>query len=244
MWSGSVSMPGRPATAHRLSQVNHRDLETGANGVDDCGFHRSSLTTSTGRGRTVATLRQYMKVDFEGKLHIWSRQTRALLRGEDGQVRTQSAAGPVDQAVISAQLRAVSVGLVRRLRSTASPGELTWSQESALLRLEIGGPQTISQLARAEGTRSQSMGAIVASLEAQGLADRTPDSSDGRQSIITVSDAGRRALDDARAVKQDWLAERLTDLLTQDEQNVIAQAIPLLQRIIDLTSDTPAGGPQ
>jgi DNA-binding MarR family transcriptional regulator len=84
------------------------------------------------------------------------------------------------------------------------------------------------------------MGAIVASLEAQGLADRAPDSSDGRQSIITVSDAGQRALDDARAVKQDWLAERLTNQLTQHEQRILAQAISLLQRIVD----TPLGGPQ
>jgi DNA-binding MarR family transcriptional regulator len=84
------------------------------------------------------------------------------------------------------------------------------------------------------------MGAIVASLEAQGLADRAPDSSDGRQSIITVSDAGQRALDDARAVKQDWLAQRLTSQLTQHEQRILGQAISLLQRIVD----TPPGGPQ
>ena len=84
------------------------------------------------------------------------------------------------------------------------------------------------------------MGAIVASLEAQGLADRAPDSADGRQSIITVSDAGRRALGDARAVKQDWLAERLTSQLTQDEQAILARAIPLLQRVID----SPPTGPQ
>ena len=153
-------------------------------------------------------------------------------------MQTESAAASADQAAVAAQLRAVSVGLVRRLRSAASPGDLTWSQESALLRLETGGPQTISQLARAEGTRSQSMGAIVASLEAQGLAERAPDSSDGRQSIITVSDAGRRALSDARAVKQDWLAERLTSQLTQHEQAILARAIPLLHRIID---SSPAG---
>jgi DNA-binding MarR family transcriptional regulator len=87
------------------------------------------------------------------------------------------------------------------------------------------------------------MGAIVASLEAQGFADRTADSNDGRQSIITVSDAGRRALDEARAVKQDWLAERLTDQLNQHEQGVLAEAVALLQRIVDLTADTPPAGP-
>ena len=158
-------------------------------------------------------------------------------------MRTERDSAPIDQSAVAAQLRAVTVGLIRRLRSTASPGDLTWSQESALLRLETGGPQTISQLARAEGTRSQSMGAIVASLEAQGFADRTVDSNDGRQSIIMVSDAGRRALDEARAVKQDWLAERLTDQLNQHEQGVLAEAVALLQRIVDLTADTPPTGP-
>jgi DNA-binding MarR family transcriptional regulator len=83
------------------------------------------------------------------------------------------------------------------------------------------------------------MGAIVASLEAQGFADRAADSSDGRQSIITVSGAGRRALDEARAVKQDWLAERLTDQLDQHEQGVLAEAVVLLQRIVDLSAGTP-----
>lgn len=87
------------------------------------------------------------------------------------------------------------------------------------------------------------MGAIVAILEAQGLVDRTADSADGRQSIITVSDAGRRALNDARTVKQDWLAERLTGELNPHEQDIVAQAIPLLQRIVDLTTDPPAGPP-
>jgi DNA-binding MarR family transcriptional regulator len=87
------------------------------------------------------------------------------------------------------------------------------------------------------------MGAIVAILEAQGLVDRTADSADGRQSIITVSDAGRRALNDARTVKQDWLAERLTGELNQHEQDIVAQAIPLLQRIVDITAEDPPAGP-
>jgi DNA-binding MarR family transcriptional regulator len=158
-------------------------------------------------------------------------------------VGTEGDSSPIDQAAVAAQLRAVAVGLIRRLRSTASPGDLTWSQEAALLRLETGGPQTISQLARAEGTRSQSMGAIVAVLQAQGLVERTADSNDGRQSIVTLTDAGRRALDDARAVKQDWLAERLTHELDQHEQGVLAQAVPLLQRIVDYTSENSPSGP-
>ncbi|HXP53719.1 MAG TPA: MarR family transcriptional regulator, partial [Streptosporangiaceae bacterium] len=127
----------------------------------------------------------------------------------------------------------VAIAIVRRLRSTASPGQLSWSQEAALLRLETAGPQTISQLARAEGTRSQSMGAIVAALEAQGLIDRSADASDGRQSIVSVSRTGRQALDAARVIKQDWLAERLTGQLDQSERDVVARAVSILQRVVD-----------
>ena len=79
----------------------------------------------------------------------------------------------------------------------------------------------------------------MTSLEAQGLVDRAADARDGRQSIITVSDAGRLALDDARAVKQDWLAERLTYEFNRDEQGILAQAVSLLQRIVDLSPEGP-----
>jgi DNA-binding MarR family transcriptional regulator len=86
------------------------------------------------------------------------------------------------------------------------------------------------------------MGAIVATLQAQGLVGRTADSNDGRQSIVTVTGAGRRSLDEARAVKQDWLTERLTHELDQHEQGVLAKAVPLLQRIVDFTSENSPGG--
>jgi hypothetical protein len=53
-----------------MRQLHISDRETGANGVYDCGFHASSSGISPRRGPMVATLRHYMKVNFEGKLHI------------------------------------------------------------------------------------------------------------------------------------------------------------------------------
>ena len=57
--------------------------------------------------------------------------------------------------------------LKRRLREQAHVGDLTSSQTSTLLRLEKDGPATASSLARAEGMRPQSMGAVIAALEGQ-----------------------------------------------------------------------------
>ena len=181
--------------------------------------------------------REYMKEGYEDKLHTCDAQRVSQRRlSDDVGVRTPDDSSAATQDV-AAQLRITAVALVRRLRSTASPGNLTWSQEAALLRLETAGPQTISQLARAEGTRSQSMGAIVAALEAQGLVNRAADTRDGRQSIISVSDDGRCALDAARAIKQDWLAERLMGQLNKSEREIVAKAVPILQRIADCPTE-------
>ena len=53
-----------------------------ANGVNDCVFHPSP-STNLGRGRTVATARQYMKVTFEDNLHTLYR-AHALFRERMG----------------------------------------------------------------------------------------------------------------------------------------------------------------
>jgi DNA-binding MarR family transcriptional regulator len=178
-----------------------------------------------------------MKASYEGKLHTYGAQRASQRRlSDDVGVRTPDDLSTATQDV-AAQLRIAAVALVRRLRSTASPGNLTWSQEAALLRLETAGPQTVSQLARAEGTRSQSTGAIVAALEAQGLVNRAADTGDGRQSIISVSDEGRCALNAARAIKQDWLADRLVDQLSEPEREIVAKAVPILQRIADCPAE-------
>ena len=64
-------------SSQRICQLYFSDRETGADSVNDCGFHPSSSSISPGRGRMVATVREYMKASFEGKLHISWRQ-RAL----------------------------------------------------------------------------------------------------------------------------------------------------------------------
>ena len=70
---------------------------------------------------------------------------------------------------LAQELRAFSSKLKRRLREQADVGDLTPSQTAVLLRLESGGPATSSSLARCEAMRPQSMGAVVAALEAAGL---------------------------------------------------------------------------
>ncbi len=123
--------------------------------------------------------------------------------------------------------------LKRRLREQAHVGDLTSSQTSTLLRLEKDGPATASSLARAEGMRPQSMGAVIAALEAAGMVRGAPDPNDGRQTILSLTDAFRKRIQEGRAARQDWLSGAIQARLSSQEQNQVAAAIALLRRLVD-----------
>jgi len=134
---------------------------------------------------------------------------------------------------LAGDLRAVAGKLKRRLREQASPGDLTPSQASVLLRLEKDGPATASYLARAEGMRPQSMGSVVAPLEAAGLVGGAPDPSDGRQTILSLTDTCREWLREGRAARQDWLFRTIEARLSPEEQDELARAVALVARLVD-----------
>jgi DNA-binding MarR family transcriptional regulator len=134
---------------------------------------------------------------------------------------------------LAAELRALIGKLRRRLREQANPGDLTPSQVSVLLRLEREGPATVSNLARAEGMRPQSMGTAIGSLEAAGLVSGAPDPNDGRQTILSLTEACREWIRESRAARQDWLFRTIQARLSPQEQEELASAVELLKRLVD-----------
>lgn len=140
---------------------------------------------------------------------------------------------PESVSALAAELRALVGKLKRRLREQASTGDLTPSQVSVVLRLEKEGPATTSSLARAEGMRPQSMATVVAALEAAGLVQGAPDPTDGRQTLMSLTDACRKMITDGRAARQDWLAKTLQTRLSAEEQGKLAGAVDLLKRLVD-----------
>ncbi|MGB8941494.1 MAG: MarR family transcriptional regulator [Streptomyces sp.] len=122
--------------------------------------------------------------------------------------------------------------LVRRFRGVSPRTGLSPSQRSVLARLDGDGPTTTAGLARAELVRPQSMRMTVAALEEMGLVGRSPDPDDGRQSVVSVTDEGRRTLTEMRAAKRDWLAAALADELDPVERRQLADAVELLERLV------------
>jgi DNA-binding MarR family transcriptional regulator len=136
-------------------------------------------------------------------------------------------------SALAQDLRALMGKLKRRLRDQAHVGDLTPSQVSVLLRLEKDGPATASSLARAEGMRPQSIAPALAVLEAAGLVSGAPDPSDGRQTLLSLTQACREWVEEGRAARQDWLARTLQARLSPQEQDEVAKAVEFLKRLVD-----------
>jgi DNA-binding MarR family transcriptional regulator len=133
---------------------------------------------------------------------------------------------------VAAELRVQIGRLSRRLREEARLGDFTWSQLRVLGRLERQGPATVTALARAEEVRPQSMGETLAVLKAAGLVSGAPDPTDGRQTVLSLTDACREALRANRAAREDWLFRAIRTQLAPAEQEALAAAVALLGRLV------------
>jgi DNA-binding MarR family transcriptional regulator len=135
--------------------------------------------------------------------------------------------------LLALELHSLSGKLKRRLREQASAGDLTPSQTSVLAHLDRNGPTTVTALARLEGVRSQSMGATVAALEASGLVKGSADPTDGRQTILSLTPACVALIRNGRAARTDWLLRAIQTKFTPQEQDQLALAVKLLNRLVE-----------
>ncbi len=129
---------------------------------------------------------------------------------------------------------ALAIGhLLRRLRQELNTGNLSWSQTSALARLDKAGPMTTAELARAESVKPQSMGATLADLEQEGLIERKPHPTDGRQVLLSLTAKGKEMRLKRNIAKQQWLVAAMEKLSTKEQQNLVS-TIALLKRLGDI----------
>jgi DNA-binding MarR family transcriptional regulator len=120
--------------------------------------------------------------------------------------------------------------LLRRVRGEAGGEGLSWSQAAALARLDRTGAMTTAELARAEMVKPQSMGSLLAELEQEGLVQRQPHPTDGRQILFSLTAAGTEARRQRHAAKLAWLTAEI-DRLDADAQRTLRAAIALVRRL-------------
>jgi len=141
--------------------------------------------------------------------------------------------GVSDPEVLAGELLALISRLKRRLHEESRHDDYTPSQVAVLVRLRHDGPATVTELARAEGVRPQSMGATVAALEAGGLISGAPDPADGRRTILSLTSFALSEIATSRAAKEGWLFSAVRSTFTEAERERLGEAVVLLRRLAE-----------
>jgi len=146
---------------------------------------------------------------------------------------SQSSTETRDLRAVVVELRSLLGQFRRRLKEQGDPGDFSLAQTGALRHLIDASALTGTELAKAEGMKPQSMGAILASLEERGTVVGAPDPADGRKTLWSLSDEARRTITETRALKEDWLARVIASKLDESEQRELARGVELLGRLLE-----------
>ena len=118
----------------------------------------------------------------------------------------------------------------RRIRAERGAAGLTDPQFTVLAWLNKDGPMSPGQLAERERIQPPSMTRTVNGLAELGLVAKAEHPTDGRQVVVSLTDAGVAEVRETRRRRDAWLAGRLATL-TPDERTLLADAAELLRRI-------------
>ena len=121
--------------------------------------------------------------------------------------------------------------LGRRLRAERPKPSVTLSSLGLLATLHARGAMPAADLARAERLQPQSLSRLIASLEADGLILRRPGERDRRTLVIDLTHAGREALGRDLKARRAWLEAAMTETLSADERERLAEAAELMLRL-------------
>lgn len=134
-------------------------------------------------------------------------------------------------AGLAAELRFGVMRLRRRLAVERHPdNELSIGAMSVLGCLYRDGEQTIGSLAAAERVQPPSMTRTVSVLEDGGYVVRRPHETDGRVTLVALTEAGRATLLADRDRRDAWLSRRL-DALDPEDRDVLRRAAVLLHQL-------------
>ena len=147
-----------------------------------------------------------------------------------------------DQAdALNVAIRAIGIRHRALAGTLLVPLGLHPGQEVLLLELDASGPRTQGQLAAASGCEPPTITGSVHKLEAAGLVVRRPSPTDGRVTIVELSDRGHALMP---ALKAAWkqLAEQTVLGLTSTPLDRLSDALADLARSLTAT-DAPANEP-
>ncbi|MBB5913078.1 DNA-binding MarR family transcriptional regulator [Nocardia transvalensis] len=138
---------------------------------------------------------------------------------------------PSDVRALAAELSLTVVRLTRHLRGRRADAQISLTQLSALATLNREGAMTPGALAAKERVQPPSMTRVIASLSELQLVERKNHPTDGRQVIVSLSDAGLALIQDENNAREAWMTERLAEL-PPDQLKVLNDAVSIMKQIV------------
>ncbi|ASN82511.1 hypothetical protein DFI_15120 (plasmid) [Deinococcus ficus] len=129
---------------------------------------------------------------------------------------------------LAEDLRVAIGAFVRRARRVDTIGATT---AAVLGHLARRGGTSITDLARLEGVRHQSMARMVKHLDQRGLIQVHPDPEDRRRLLVELTEPGRQLLATDRLRRTAWIADALETRLTAQERTELLRLTPLLRKL-------------
>src|SRR5260221_7015695 len=149
-----------------------------------------------------------------------------------------------DSRHCAVRLRATVSQLSRQLRAALPADGISVAKLSALGQLHRLGALTPSELARRERVKLQSLTRLLAELEADGWLLRQPHAADGRQSVLSLTKPGIKALTANVHRREASLVDAIARALSATEQAQLLRACTLIDRVAEAVAGEPAGPPQ
>lgn len=141
----------------------------------------------------------------------------------------KSATAMASRPTLAVELRIAVMRTSRRLRTEASGDLVTPGQHSVLVGLSQQ-PMTLRQLADREHMQAPSMTRIVNALQKAKLVERKPHPTDGRQTLVELTEAGRAMVLETRKLRTEWLAGKLSSL-SPSERSTLKAAAEILSKM-------------
>jgi DNA-binding MarR family transcriptional regulator len=120
------------------------------------------------------------------------------------------------------------------VRRVTPPAEWSSTALSSLDRLVRGGALRITDLCAMERISQPGMTGLVSRMETAGLVTRRPDPSDGRATLVSVTDAGASYLSRMHAARSEAVAAQV-ERLCPAHRRALANAAEALQALADLS---------
>lgn len=110
--------------------------------------------------------------------------------------------------------------------------DLSWSAFTTLFVLRVWGETDARSLAAEAGITAATLTGVMKTLEGRGLLRRRGDRADGRRVLVSLTAAGRRAVDDImpRFNRHEAL---VAQALTDDEKADLARSLRVILRTVD-----------